>query len=230
MLRNVGPFAVSLWKDEDGDSQQDAYVLPTATKIRIVSTAGAAEFQGRTHDRAWDGDTATYYDGNDSGAWIQANFAEVQVCGIKYWPKTGREDQMPGGEFHGIDAAGGETLLHTIADADPAADAWTSHAVEASKRGPYVALKYSTAQYSTVAEIWLTSCDAEREERLARRRTFRGQPGPRYQEKKGASSPFDGYTGPQGRGAPRCPVFCGGRKCLGALVASCPPRAPLPLG
>ncbi len=129
------------------------------THTRITGTAfGTVPWYGCstcTFDKAFDGNTATYFDANDaSGAYtgIDAGTAKT-VTRIRFHPRAANAARMTGGKFQGSNtsASAGFVDLHTIATQP--AEAWQQ--VDLTGTTGYRYLRYlgGTNSYGNVAEI-----------------------------------------------------------------------------
>ena len=96
---------------------------PTGIKIGANASRGAqpatTKYGGGDFTRAWDGDTATFYDYlyPDDG-FTEATLArDAAISCLRYFPRSQYLDRYTGGTFVGYTAAGKEVLLATIVDA-----------------------------------------------------------------------------------------------------------------
>ena len=138
MLCIVGYLAIVNWP-QSADSYDGEVLMP-------VSTFGSSPpfKQGTEYDRAWDGNTHSYYDGPESG-FTGADFgASYEITAIEYFPREAWEGRMQGGKFEGSDNSeqGPWTTLHRISR-EPKYQ-WTGVAVTA--KGKFRWVRYSAAK------------------------------------------------------------------------------------
>ncbi len=141
-------------------------VVPTNGKISnsgkvltgsVISDQGGALYRSRnTANKAFDGNTTTFYDAaKTTGAWTgidlgKGNTAVVNT--IKYYPRPGYTYRMVGGSFQGSNDLSNWTTLSTIRS-DPGLQ-WTT--VNVTNTTGYRYLRYlsaSTGSFGNVADI-----------------------------------------------------------------------------
>ena len=108
----------------------------------VIGTAGSYRNQGNTVTNAFDGRTATYYDGAAAnGNWAGLDLGGPQVVTqVQFLPRSGYAGRMIGGVFQASTAAdfsAGVTNLFTVTAA-PSTSAFTTVAVNAGGAFEYV--------------------------------------------------------------------------------------------
>merc|ERR1719231_1124974 len=104
--------------NEAGSKKQDSHVL-IRNWVEVFSDGGGAHQDGEmTAEKAWDDDTATYYDASDSSGFTGIRLhTAATLRRIEYHPRAQWASRMVGGKFEGASCKNGPwTTLHTISD------------------------------------------------------------------------------------------------------------------
>jgi hypothetical protein len=122
----------------------------------VIGTAGSYGSYGATRDKAFDGNTDTFFDApTASGAWVGLDLGTAQqVCLVRFYPRSGWNNRMVGGKFQGSntpDFSSGVIELHTIATA-PAYD-WNEQLISVTNQCRYVRYLSPNESYGNIAEM-----------------------------------------------------------------------------
>ncbi len=154
-----GAVAKLLWA-YPGQAQQaisQLYLYPTVAYSKLTGTYfGTAPWStNSTYDKAFDGNTATFFDaatGNDGYTGVDAGTAKV-VTRIRFFPRGGYALRMVGGKFQGSNTStsSGFVDLYTLAAMPP--DDWQQVDIPNSTGYRYLRYLSPADGYGNVAEI-----------------------------------------------------------------------------
>ncbi len=122
----------------------------------IIGTTGSWENSGNTRDKAFDGDTNSFFDGpSGNGNWVGLDLGTAQVINqVRYFPRNGLGERMNGGIFQGsssADFSSGVVNLHTITANAPSS--FTTVAITNGSSFRYVRYLSPNGSNGNVAEL-----------------------------------------------------------------------------
>ncbi|TAG09590.1 MAG: hypothetical protein EAZ42_06495 [Verrucomicrobia bacterium] len=122
----------------------------------IIGTTGSWENSGNTRDKAFDGDTNSFFDGpSGNGNWVGLDLGTAQVINqVRYFPRNGLGERMNGGIFQGsssADFSSGVVNLHTITTNAP--NSFTAVAITNGSSFRYVRYLSPNGSNGNVAEL-----------------------------------------------------------------------------
>jgi Protein of unknown function (DUF1349)/Kelch motif len=123
----------------------------------LIGTSGSYQSKGNTAANAFDGNTATYFDGpSANGDWVGMNFGSPEiVTQVQYVPRVSWTSRMVGGVFQGSttpDFSSGVTNLYTVTTA-PATGLYTVEPVTVTTAFQYVRYLAPAGGYGNVSEL-----------------------------------------------------------------------------
>ncbi|TAG09387.1 MAG: hypothetical protein EAZ42_07145, partial [Verrucomicrobia bacterium] len=122
----------------------------------VIGTTGSWNNNGYTRDKAFDGDTNSFFDAaGANGNWVGLDLGSAQVVNqVRYYPRSDFPDRMNGGVFQGsntADFSSGVTTLHTISGNPPIS--FTSVVISNGSSFRYVRYLSPNGGYGNVAEV-----------------------------------------------------------------------------
>ncbi len=132
---------------------------------KTIGTDGSYQDGGADKTKAFDGDTATFFDApeatNGNGVWVGLDLGEgkdATIAKIRFYPRTDFPARMVNGKFQGSDTADfskNVVDLFTV-DTEPTADQWTETTkIGSDKKFRYVRYLAPDDGWGNVSEIEL---------------------------------------------------------------------------
>jgi hypothetical protein len=109
-----------------------------------------------TADKAWDGDTATFYDALTSTNAYTGIYVDTAAAikEIRYFPRRLEAGRMNGAVFEGCNGAGGCVVLYTISSV-PTQEVWTTVQLDSSDSYQFFQYRQPSTGHANVAEVQL---------------------------------------------------------------------------